>query len=785
MRKVQVYIEGQRLELFKDEVVQIISSVQNVNDIAKVFTDFSQSFTIPASEHNNAIFKHFYENAIDSSLDHQVRRAASIEIDFILFRTGKIQIEKSNIKNGRVESYTITFFGDIRTLQDFFGEDKLNTLDMSPFTHFYSGAEVQDRIEDALTDFDIRYPLISSKRAWTYGDNANTDISQNSHKIVFTELFPAIKVEKIFEAIETKYGINFTGLFLNDSRFKKLFLWLKNKDSFAFYDRRPLDFTAYNVVGFPYMNEFVNLADNEIQIVYQAESILGTLLSVGFTYYVKIYVTAFANSGTNLATNVTYLDIYKNGTLLTTRQATFNNVAEYAILVPYDTSADSTFTFKGRTTEDVNVEYYCEMTLIVNGSDTDANGNYYCNTVIDIADNLFTKDLDIAGNMPDMKIKDFVSGIIKQFNLTCVASDPTTFALTPLETWYAQGRLFDVTKYIDIESIDIERVKLFKKIDFKHQKSETLLNTAFSEANFREYGDLQDVYDYDGGEYTIELPFETILHQRFTGEDLQVGYSLDKTLKPIIPKPVLLYFNGEQDCSFYLNNGTTTDHILTYAMFGQDLVYNGSNYTLNFGWDNSSFYLEPIQNNIFLVYYYNYLGNLYSKKQRLTYCKGIFPTAILTSLKLNDRLIIRDKRYIINEIKTNANTGDVDLVLLHDFRQFQTFPLPIFVAKGQGVIEVPFYFKNSTTQVDIDLGTTGITTPSTTLTEPSIVEFTLPSLTPFDEFTTENPSTFITETGFQTLRLEEGNDVTYEIDVTYRFEDGSTETETLIITQER
>ena len=123
MRKVQIYIEGERIELFADEIISLTSSVQNVQDIAKVFTDFTQSFTVPASPYNNAIFQHFYESAVDGTIDHQLRREARIEIDLIPFRTGKIQIEKSNLKKGMVESYTITFYGDIRTLQDYFGEE--------------------------------------------------------------------------------------------------------------------------------------------------------------------------------------------------------------------------------------------------------------------------------------------------------------------------------------------------------------------------------------------------------------------------------------------------------------------------------------------------------------------------------------------------------------------------------------------------------------------------------------------------------------------------------------
>ena len=48
MRQVQVYIEGLKIELFEDEQINVTSSVQNINDISKVFTDFSQSFTVPA-----------------------------------------------------------------------------------------------------------------------------------------------------------------------------------------------------------------------------------------------------------------------------------------------------------------------------------------------------------------------------------------------------------------------------------------------------------------------------------------------------------------------------------------------------------------------------------------------------------------------------------------------------------------------------------------------------------------------------------------------------------------
>ena len=59
MRKVQIYVDNQRIDLFQDEQIEVKSSVQDIADIAKVFTDFSKDFSVPASDNNNAIFGYY------------------------------------------------------------------------------------------------------------------------------------------------------------------------------------------------------------------------------------------------------------------------------------------------------------------------------------------------------------------------------------------------------------------------------------------------------------------------------------------------------------------------------------------------------------------------------------------------------------------------------------------------------------------------------------------------------------------------------------------------------
>lgn len=238
-----------RIELFNDEKISITSSIQNVNDISKVFTDYSQSFTIPASDNNNEIFRHWYENALDNAYDQRIRYRGYIEIDTQVFRTGLWQLESATIKNNRVEDYKLTFYGVLKSLTDKFGEDKLKDIaQLNDYTIDYSGTTVQDKIS-TTSDSDILFPLISSNNVWQSGGGGNVqtnwDITNSSTPITYTNLSPALKVARIFDAIESKYGISFNGNFLTQSRFTKAYLWLKNKEAFSpLAQKKLIEFTG-------------------------------------------------------------------------------------------------------------------------------------------------------------------------------------------------------------------------------------------------------------------------------------------------------------------------------------------------------------------------------------------------------------------------------------------------------------------------------------------------------------------------------------------------------------
>ena len=73
------------------------------------------------------------------------------------------------------------------------------------------------------------------------------------------------------------------------------------------------------------------------------------------------------------------------------------------------------------------------------------------------------------------------------FNLTCYGLGDNKYQIEPLDQWYQKGAIIDVTPYVDIETIGVDRVPLYKNIDFAYKPSKSITNEAFRDLFSREY----------------------------------------------------------------------------------------------------------------------------------------------------------------------------------------------------------------------------------------------------------------------------------------------------------
>src|SRR5210317_256088 len=239
MQTIQLYVDGQRVEMFSDESIQLTSSIQDVRDISKIFTDYSQTFNIPASKTNNKIFKHYYNNAIQNGYDARFRSEAIIEINHTPFRKGTIRLNRVKMKNNKPYSYELTFFGSIVSLSRILGDDKLKNLDLSAYNHEWTYDNVLQGLETGL-EFNgdtaaVIYPLISPKRRFIFDSDpayspipnyANIGGATANGGILPQDLKPAIRLLRIIEAIEDKYPLTFSRDFFGTTLFQDLYMWM-------------------------------------------------------------------------------------------------------------------------------------------------------------------------------------------------------------------------------------------------------------------------------------------------------------------------------------------------------------------------------------------------------------------------------------------------------------------------------------------------------------------------------------------------------------------------------
>ena len=245
MQKIQLYIEGQRVDLFDDESVVLTQTIQNVKDVQKVFTDYSKTFTLPATKENNKIFKHYYNNSITNGFDGRGRVNATLELNYLKFRKGKIKLEGVDLRNNVPYTYKVRFTGNTVTLKDLLGEDKLGALsDLNSNTLVYNAANVKAKLEANPATSDIITPLITHTNRLHYDSDSSANLDGNVyyesgggshlHGVSWDDLKYAIRVDTIIQAIETNYGISFSNDFFNSSNtpYYNLFMWLHRKKGY-------------------------------------------------------------------------------------------------------------------------------------------------------------------------------------------------------------------------------------------------------------------------------------------------------------------------------------------------------------------------------------------------------------------------------------------------------------------------------------------------------------------------------------------------------------------------
>lgn len=673
---IQLYIGGQRVEMFDDEGVSITSSIQNVRDIGKVFSDYSQSFSVPASRQNNKIFKHYYNPDLNNGFDARLKVDAVIEVNHQAFKTGKIRLDEVEMKDNRAYSYKITFFGGLVSLKDLLGDDQLEDLTwLSNFNTDYTYLEVRTRLQNGkdFTIDSVSYPdaiitpFISAEERWYYSTSSgtgNVSTSTGSSGANYTNMKYAIRLYCIIKAIEERYNtangyasnIVFSDDFFSTSEndFYNLYMWLhreKGKVAEGVFRNtylNKLPFTSWNGT---YWN-----GDN-----FQIFDINGYQAS---KYNMQLDV--------NVSSSGVSFDVFveQNGSVI----ASFlNNTGAFSYaLTAFDLTSNGTYKVRIQHTAAFDVSSSTNI-FLTRYSPTGNTTNTFTNT----ANQTLSTDLlfDINTNIPKMKVIDFLTALFKMFNLTAFYNG-TQIVVEPLDDFYAGGTSRDITKYVDVSSSTVLPSTLYNQINFKYADTKSLFaNNHLEQFNYEWAEEEYAIQDkYEGQKYEISIPFSHHKYERMyevnagTATAVQWGWSVDKlnddgTGQPYLGAPLVFYAISQTGTNIRVTDGTTPVDIGVYYIPSNSIALTDTDININFKAELNEYTNTVFTQTLFENYYKNYISSVFDVRTRFVKVTAYLPLQLLTTIKLEDEIIVNQRAYRINQVEYNLGEGKAEFEL--------------------------------------------------------------------------------------------------------------------------
>ena len=677
IRTIQLYIGNERVELFGDENISITDSIRNAKDIAKVFTTFSQQFTVPASKDNNRIFKHFYNFDIDSpySFDARKKTEARIELNFLPFKKGRIKLDGVDLRNNAPYAYRLTFYGSVVDLKDIIGEDKLPVL--SAFDGITKPYDINSLISDLTQNATADYALsmITAGQRLYYDSDNGSQGSGNIHYDGTTaqglkpqQLKYAVKLSKIIDAIESQYsGISFaSNSFFKPSQandLDDLYMWLHRKND-----------TVEIVSGGEYSYGFSS----------------GPNVSGG--YYEM-----------NAATDYTIREI----DVITVVDASATDV-KYDILITVNDQVHERFDgIIGSVTKSIEIgssfndgdlvkvlinTYDAEMSF----DDMKMEFTYFQETqggildYTDVADALAYNNIpayfnfSIQENMPEMRVIDFLSGLFKMFNLVAYVNDSGEIVTQTLDEFYRKGGRYDISQYIDVSKSSVDSALPFKEIFFKYKDTKTILaEQHIQEISNVEWGGVEYTTESDlsGDIYKVEPPFHHAKYEKLLDSsdtsfstDVQVGYFVTDNEEAYLGDPLIFYIVPQASnvrISYTKDGNLVNSPSLTGTinMPSNSKTFNAatSEENIHFNPELNEFTGTAFEDTLFKRYYEKYITSVFNRRNRLTKVTAYLPVKILRQIELNDTIIINGRSYIINSMQININTGKTEFELLNKY----------------------------------------------------------------------------------------------------------------------
>jgi len=698
MQKLQLYISSvddsptlaqfQKVDLFKDEQVSINLSIQNIKEPDKIFTEFTKTFTIPASKTNNKLFEHYYNADIINGFDARNKRDAKIELNNIPYKDGFIALNGVELKNNKPYAYKITFYGKTINLNKQFRDESLSALNgtLANNNLIYNTANIKAKMQVAVPASTIIAPLITHTTQAYYDGTLTTDGNlspQTGKGLLFSQLKFAINVNAIITAIKSQYNLDISTDFFNNTsidQFNNLYMWLNAKKGDVEPSQEIVSYTN-PVTGFTGSGTETQMSQTQtLAILAPNNNIVSSSINI-------INVSNSAEFSVQISDN--------NGPIFTSALASGDRGFSQTNYGTLETGL-YTISFIGGTAFTVG-----SIVWEINGSPPPPSQIGWTNTWTSTNYSFTTSFLfEIGLQMPPIKLIDFMNGLFKMFNLTAYFDNQTLLAngntntnfgkirIQTLESYYDNNfNTWDISKYVDTNTVTVNVALPYNSITFSYDGLQSFYAAQFEQTTSSSWGGIR----YEGqGEsqlssftapnksYNVTAPYEHLQYVRlYNGSsklNLMTGWFANDNKESMVGKPLLFYAIKQasnvatQIRIKDVSNGSTFTDLSDYIIPSNSVALetSTSKENINFNAETNEYTgTSDFTDTLFQKFYNNYIGNVFNSRRRIYNIKAFLPLNMIYKIQMNDRILINNQIYNINNATINLITGESQLELLN------------------------------------------------------------------------------------------------------------------------
>jgi hypothetical protein len=670
-----------------DVDIALTFQISDIKDPQKRHADFSKTITVPGSHNNNKMFQHIFDVGIDRLYNPNKKANCVLMADSTAIMKGYMRL-KNIITVDKKISYEIEITGRLADLFTILGDSKLRDLTWSDLDHTYSRAN-QIASWSGTIGSNYLYPFID------YGFTLNEIDYEVNH------FFPAVYFKEIWDRIMMWAGfqISSPNNFFTSSPFKNLILpfnsdklrlttaqidarrFQASRTSAAFYPQSLGGGYQYTDIVF---NNDSTLPNIDSGGVYNTATGIWTCGTSGF-YTVtsnincRTRATISAAAGGYISMDTIFRMIDITNTIPTVNQysqlqlmpinttATGTTYYPYTITFNMSTNANAVYVPAG-TQVKVQAMMQCAQvgtaTVTNFGVEIDPGSVFFTKVDPEIKEG----DTVVMENaLPDMKMADFVNGVIKAFNIyTEYDKDvPNKLIMEPRNTFY-QSTTQDWTQKRDL-SRELEIVPMgalqARYYNFTYKEDKDYYNAKYLNENGEVYGRMKVTVDNDflKNTYNEELPFSPSPIDSSSAKALNVPIvsnsdryfpkiiSVDDKGKvtPKVSNPRMLYYGGLKQCKPWNYKSLallSTSGVTHYPFVGHMDDPITPTLDLNFGLTKEVYY-EPAfnatisDNNLFNVYWKQEIEEITNKNSSIV--AGWFHLTAKDIAMLNFRHVYR------------------------------------------------------------------------------------------------------------------------------------------------